>query len=101
MEVTTHYRGDVGTIQLRGRFDFSGHREFLEAISAVTSTSSVKEIEINFAAVNYIDSAALGMLLVSRDKATRAGKHIVLTQATGSVKEVLDIENFGKIFSCR
>jgi anti-anti-sigma factor len=48
--------------------------------------------------VDYLDSSALGMLLMLRDKAKGAAREVVLTKCTGAVKQVLDIANFGKLF---
>ena len=48
--------------------------------------------------VAYLDSSALGMLLMLRDKAKSSGKTVCLANARGSVRQVLDIANFGKLF---
>ena len=47
--------------------------------------------------VAYLDSSALGMLLMLRDKAKSSGKTVCLANARG-VRQVLDIANFGKLF---
>ena len=41
------------------------------------------------------------MLLLLREKAEGAGKNVVLTGLQGTVKQVLEIANFGKLFSIR
>jgi anti-anti-sigma factor len=84
-------------IQLQGRFDFNAHREFREAVDGALATSS-KELQVDLGGVDYLDSSALGMLLMLRDKAKGAAREVVLTKCTGAVKQVLDIANFGKLF---
>ena len=85
-------------IQLQGRFDFNAHREFREAVdSALAGTA--KEIQVDLGGVDYLDSSALGMLLMLRDKAKGAGREVSLAKCTGAVKQVLDIANFGKLFA--
>ena len=50
-----------------------------------------------FAGVLFV-GIALGMLLMLRDKAKSSGKTVCLANARGSVRQVLDIANFGKLF---
>lgn len=85
-------------IQLQGRFDFNSHREFREAVDAALAASA-KEIQVDLGGVEYLDSSALGMLLMLRDKAKGAGHEVSLAHCTGPVKQVLDIANFGKLFA--
>ena len=48
-----------------------------------------------FSGVDYLDSSALGMFLMLRDKLGGANKEVALTGVRGNVKQVLDIANFG------
>jgi anti-anti-sigma factor len=84
-------------IQLQGRFDFNAHREFRDAVdSAMAGTE--RELHVDLGGVDYLDSSALGMLLMLRDKAKSNNREVVLTHCTGAVKQVLDIANFPKLF---
>ncbi|HNM23255.1 MAG TPA: STAS domain-containing protein, partial [Rhodocyclaceae bacterium] len=60
--------------------------------------AAIREVTVDFSGVDYLDSSALGMLLMLRDKVTGAGKDVVLGNVRGNVKQVLDIANFGKLF---
>ena len=84
-------------IQLQGRFDFNAHREFREAVEQAVK-EAVTQILVDLGAVDYLDSSALGMLLMLRDKMGGANKDVALTGVRGNVKQVLDIANFGKLF---
>lgn len=86
-------------IRLRGRFDFNTHREFREALNTAVSDASAREVAVDLGEVDYLDSSALGMLLMLRDKARLADKAVLLTNCRGAVKQVLDIANFGKLFN--
>jgi anti-anti-sigma factor len=86
-------------IRLSGRFDFNAHREFREAVDQVLKSEGLREIQVDFGAVDYLDSSALGMLLMLRDKARGAGKNVSLANCRGAVKQVIEIANFGKLFS--
>ena len=85
-------------IRLQGRFDFNAHREFREATEQALREAGAKELRVDLAEVEYLDSSALGMLLMLRDKLTGAGKEVGLGNVRGTVKQVLDIANFGKLF---
>jgi hypothetical protein len=43
----------------------------------------------------------LGMLLLLREKTVEAKKTLLLTNCRGVVKQVLDVANFGKLFTIR
>jgi anti-anti-sigma factor len=85
-------------IQLSGRFDFNSHREFREAVDKALNTQGTTEVAVDLGNVAYLDSSALGMLLMLRDKARSSGKSVFLVNAQGSVRQVLEIANFGKLF---
>jgi len=101
MLITNQVSGDRATLKLGGRFDFHSHRDFRSAYEKILETGAVREIVIDFGEVDYLDSSALGMLLLLREKAESTGKNIVLAELRGTVKQVLDIANFGKLFSIR
>lgn len=86
------------TIQLVGRFDFNTHREFRGAYEPLVGDASIRSVVVDFSGVDYLDSSALGMLLMLRDKLGGASKEITLVGVRGNVKQVLDIANFGKLF---
>ena len=97
MQATVTVTDGCATVSLAGRFDFNAHREFREAVDNAVSQST-KSITVDFEAVEYLDSSALGMLLMLRDKAKTAGRDVALVHCKGPVKQVLDIANFGKLF---
>ena len=85
-------------IKLSGRFDFNSHREFRGSYESVLDNAQLRELVIDLAGVDYLDSSALGMLLLLRDRATAASKAVSLENCRGNVRQVLDIANFGKLF---
>ena len=101
MEVNVATANGRAVLRLRGRFDFNAHREFREAIDSATGQADAKEVQVDLAGVDYLDSSALGMLLMLREKADGKGKSVHLAGMKGTVKQVLDIANFGKLFSIR
>ena len=86
------------TIKLMGRFDFNTHREFRGAYEPLVGDADARSVVVDFSAVDYLDSSALGMLLMLRDKAMAAKKTVELINVRGAVRQVLEIANFGKLF---
>lgn len=91
---TSHDERGACVIAISGRFDFSSHPEFRGAFSALTPGVDVL---VDFSATTYIDSAALGMLLLLRDRVGDA-RHIRLVNCKGQPDQVLRIANFHKLF---
>jgi HptB-dependent secretion and biofilm anti anti-sigma factor len=85
-------------IRLQGRFDFNAHQEFRKAIDGALAEAGSVGVVVDLGGVEYLDSSALGMLLMLRDKAKTLGKPVALANCRGVVKQVLDIANFGKLF---
>jgi anti-anti-sigma factor len=98
MQATVTKEVPNATIKLNGRFDFNTHRDFRAAYEPLIADAAVKVITVDFAGVDYLDSSALGMLLMLRDKMGGVGKDVTLIGVQGNVKQVLDIANFGKLF---
>lgn len=98
MQTKVSSREGKTTIALQGRFDFNAHSEFRAAVDQAIEEAAT-QIQVDLAGVDYLDSSALGMLLVLRDKAKGTGKNVMLANARGAVKQVIDIANFGKLFT--
>jgi anti-anti-sigma factor len=99
MGITTTVTGNTATISMTGRFEFSVQRDFKEAYAPQLDNAAVSAVEVNLAGVEYLDSSALGMLLLLRERAAAAGKSLKLCRPSASVAKILDIANFSKLFT--
>lgn len=84
-------------IRLQGRFDFAAHRQFSEAREKAMARQE-REIEVNLAGIEYLDSSALGMLLILRDTARAAGKSVALADCRGATWRAIEMANFHRVF---
>ena len=98
MHATVTRESSRALVKLSGRFDFNTHREFRSAIEPLANETGIAAVVIDFADVEYLDSSALGMLLMLRDKMNVAKKSVTLSGVQGNVKQVLEIANFGQLF---
>lgn len=101
MAINVKIRGRSACVVISGRFDFQVHRDFRGAYTPLLDNAAVSEIEAEMSKVDYMDSAALGMLLLLGERAKAANKPVVLANASGTVLQVLEIANFGKIFNIK
>ena len=99
MQTNVEIRQERAIVKLGGRFDFSAHRDFRESCNTCIETVGISEIEVDLGNVDYLDSSALGMLLMLKEKADASSKRVLLSECRGTVRQVLDIANFGQIFS--
>lgn len=99
MSVNVELKNDTSelVIKISGRFDFSKHRELREASEKADST--IKQVIVDLRATEYVDSSALGMLLVLRDKLGGEKQKVHIVNAKPEVKKILEIASFDKLFT--
>lgn len=97
MQINVVTTDQNATIRLQGRFDFNTHREFRASVESALQEAP-HQLQVDLGGVDYLDSSALGMLLMLRDKALAVNKAVSLVNCRGSVRQVLDIANFSKLF---
>jgi anti-anti-sigma factor len=87
--------GQELTIKIRGRFDFAAHQGFR---SAYEETKDVSRFIVDLQGANYLDSSALGMLLLLRDHGGGERADVRLINCNDDVLKILAISNFNKLF---
>jgi anti-anti-sigma factor len=101
MDIQVTTGGSIATMNMKGRFDFSAHRSFKDAYDPLLNEKAITSLDISLAGVDYMDSSALGMLLLLHERAQAVGKEVVLSRANATVLQILDIANFKKLFTIR
>lgn len=101
MQIQHSCANGLARLELKGRFDFNSHRTFRSACDSAFADGAASEVEIDFTSVDYLDSSALGMLLLARERGAAAGRRVYLANCHGMVSEVLHIANFSKLFTIR
>ncbi len=99
MTVSAHPSADGSelTIKVSGRLDFSAHQQFRETYES--APADVASYVIDMTDATYLDSSALGMLLLLRDHAGGDSASIRIINCNADVKKILTISNFGQLFS--
>jgi anti-anti-sigma factor len=89
--------GKTLTIAVGGTFQFGVYREFREAYEAFTLSGA--DIRVDLTDATYMDSAALGILMLLREHAALHAQKIVIANAPPVIRRILDIASFEKLFS--
>ncbi len=84
------------SIRVQGRFDFAQQRVFRETYRDVQDQGV--EYVVDLSGASYIDSAALGMLLLLREHAEEHGGRVQIQNCNPDVRRVLEIANFQRLF---
>jgi len=89
--------GKVLTISISGRFDISAYKAFGDAYK--DKLDSVSKWIIDMANAECLDSSALGMLLMLRERAGGENADISIVNTSDGVKKIFETANFNKLFT--
>jgi len=99
MSITTEKSedGKQVTIKIDGRFDFGSHHDFRDAYRGANEAGTVFVLDMS--KTEYMDSSALGMILLLKEHSGTLGGDIKIINATSEIRNILEIANFDKLFS--
>ncbi len=90
--------GKTLTIAVDGRFDASSLDEFRSCYEGAVCESPIS-FNVDLRKAEYLDSSALGMLLVLRDYAGGESATITISHCSPEVKKIFAISSFEKLFT--
>lgn len=96
VQVTKSSDGHQLAIKITERFDYSVQQAFRNAYK-----EAEKEVTfiVDLSGADYIDSAALGMLLLLKKYAQNKSEQVIIYKPSPSIKKVLDVSKFDKLFT--
>jgi len=97
MDISENSRDGAVVMTAAGRLD-SSTASVLEAVLPARAKEE-KSLVLDLAAVPYVSSAGLRVLLIGAKAAKAAGHRLIITGLSTAVREVFDISGFSKIFS--
>ena len=89
----------VLNIAISGRFDISMYSTFGECYK--NYIGNVSKVVVDMSNLEYIDSSALGMLLMLRERTGGSNSNIELINLTPSVSKIFSTVKFDKLFVTR
>ena len=84
------------TIVIKGRFDFGRHQEFRDSYERFYKVPQAYIVDLK--ETTYMDSSALGMLLLLRDHAGGDESQVTVINSNPDVRKILAIANFDRLF---
>jgi anti-anti-sigma factor len=89
---------DSHTIVIPERFDFGHYKIFNEQVNQMMQDEQIKTVILDFSRASYLDSSALGMLVLMNKKAKAKSIHTFIRGAKGNAKDILVMANFDQLF---
>lgn len=98
MSISTSVTDDGNSVYItvNGRFDLHLHSEFR---GSYRNEEPAAFYTIDLSATDYIDSSALGMLLLLRGFAGGDQANISITGCSESIKNIFTLTSFSRLFS--
>lgn len=90
MEFTVTQADEGPVIALRGNFTFQDHHGFRAVLDALTVRSGGRKI-LDLQQVHFLDSAALGMLLIAEDEVTRRSGALILRNPSSQITRLFEL----------
>lgn len=99
MSIAAHLSDDARelVITIKGRFDFSAHQAFRDTYESLTAEPVRYRVDLRD--TSYLDSSALGMLLLLRDHAGGDHAEVNIINCNPDVRKILAIANFEQLFA--
>ena len=95
IEINRSEDGNDLIIKVNGKFDFSLHSEFRKSYKD-EEVSGIYYVDLE--ETDYLDSSALGMLLLLKEYAESSSSSVRIINAGPETKEILIIASFDKLF---
>jgi anti-anti-sigma factor len=98
VRVAVSKKNDEGvlTISVSGRFDINSYKEFTQAYKERQET--ISRYVIDMSDLEYMDSSALGMILMLRESAGGENAKIDIVNCAPGITKILKTANFDKLF---
>ncbi len=96
MHITEHVHNGVWILRISGRLNFYSRKTF-QAVMRNAERGSVDHVVVNLSAVGFMDSVAIGLLVLSQARLALRGIVLSLVDPQASVKNTLESANIPKL----
>lgn len=90
--------GGALTFRLSGQLTFSDHGAFRSIVGQIKDAPE-STVVFDFQDAEFIDSSALGMLLLARDAAVDRKAKIILRKYNGQIEKIFTSSRFDQLFT--
>jgi len=96
MQITEQQEDSVVVLELEGRIDFGARKVFKDTVERLQKEGCV-HIIINLEHVSFVDSSALGLLVIAHQNLKTKQAQLSLVNPQPYVRQVLDLANVPKM----
>ena len=100
MQISIEEKGGEVVVVMNGSFTFSDNQQFRTTLKELQQKSA-SVIGLEMSGVDFIDSAALGMLLLLRDTMQTSGTALELRNPQGQIRKMFELSNFNDLFTIK
>ncbi|WP_029407417.1 STAS domain-containing protein [Thiomicrorhabdus sp. Milos-T2] len=97
MSIVVQEQDDLITLKLDSSFDVSQYEEFKSICEKYKAPENC--FNLDFSKTHYMDSSALGMLLLLREQTMGNKRKVKLINVSGTVLKILEVAQFKKLFT--
>jgi anti-anti-sigma factor len=101
MSISLEIRGEVGCIVLTDIFDFTVQDDFHQIMGEILNNNKINRIAVDMAAVTFIDSSGIRLLLLLNKNANSEGKSLILINCPDGLREIFSIGGFDSVLMIR
>ena len=91
------FDGKTVRIDVKGRFDYKVSKDFREAYRHIPGRDGIA-YHVDLKDVDFMDSSALGMLLLLREHAISRGGVVIIQHPSETIDKILRVANFEQLF---
>ncbi len=95
MTITEEMQNHTVTLKLEGSFTYTQRKLFQETLKTV-GTKNVEHVIIDLAQVPFLDSAALGLLMITHRQLVADKRRLSLAHPQATVRQIIELANLHK-----
>ena len=99
MSITVNIHGPIASIILSGEIDYSSQEAFREASHKAVTAANIREIQVHFTDVTFIDSSCIRALIVLQKQADQKGLPLTLVDCNNPIRDIFEIGGFDAMFT--
>jgi len=90
--------GKIVHINIKGRFDYTLSQDFRNAYRHIPAHEGFA-FHVDLSDTEYMDSSALGMMLLLREHAKCRGGSVIIEHPSEPIDKILKVANFEQLFT--
>ena len=99
IKIEVNSQDALAVVYVSGVFDYTCYDDFNAVLSTeADNAAKVSRYVLDFKGTSYMDSSALGMLVMLRDQAMQHQADVIIRGCNENILQILKIANFQKIF---